>query len=74
MPMYNSLVGLAEAIWDELLHTEVCELIKHFLSFFSAAQSLISHTDTEHIPEVLFDLILHEVSHALGFSSFQFEK
>ena len=42
--------------------------------FFSAAQSLISHTDTEHIPEVLFDLILHEVSHALGFSSSQFEK
>lgn len=37
-------------------------------------QSLIQHTDAEHLTEVLFNLILHEVSHALGFSQSQFQK
>lgn len=39
-----------------------------------AIQNLIAHTDTEHIPEVLFHLLLHETSHALGFSQSQFRK
>jgi len=43
--------------------------------FFSLViQNLIANTDTEHISEVLFDLILHEISHALGFSQSQFQK
>ena len=37
-------------------------------------QNIIASTDAEHIPEVLFNLILHEISHALGFSQSQFQK
>ena len=41
---------------------------------FIILQNIIASTDADHIPEVLFNLILHEISHALGFSQSQFKK
>ena len=45
-----------------------------FKRFCFILQNIIASTDAEHIPEVLFNLILHEISHALGFSKTQFQK
>ena len=54
--------------------THTCKLVFHSYTVLLAVQNLIAHTDTEHIPEVLFHLLLHEASHALGFSQSQFRK
>ena len=61
-------------VYNLYICTHTCKFVFHSYTVLLAVQNLIAHTDAEHIPEVLFHLLLHETSHALGFSQSQFRK
>ena len=57
-----------------LMHFLLNHDVMNFTITKFISQTLTRHTNADEIYDVLFNLLLHEVSHAIGFSRHQFEK